>query len=70
MTNFPDRIELNLNEMKKSSIFNIHLEQKPSGLTFNGTSLHDATDFHYDAETSRLTAKLIEIKDGVLVIRK
>jgi len=70
MANFKDRIELTLTEAKKPSIFNIHLEQKPSGLTFGGKELADSTDFSYDPKKARLTARISEVKDGVLVIKK
>ncbi len=70
MVNYPERVELTLKEMKKTSIFNIHMEQKPSKLSFNGVELKDLSDYLYDAEKSRLTARIGEVKDGVLVIVK
>ena len=70
MKNFNDRIELSLSETKKPSVFNIHLAQKPMGLIFNGKALNDSTDFRYDAKKARLTARISEVKDGVLVIKK
>jgi len=70
MTNFADRIELSLKEMKKPSIFNIRMEQKPASVSFNGTVLNDSTDFQYDALKSRLTVKISEAKDGSLIINK
>jgi alpha-D-xyloside xylohydrolase len=70
MTNFSDRIELSLKEMKKPSIFNIRMEQKPASVSFNGTALNDSTDFQYDALKSRLTVKISEAKDGSLIINK
>ena len=68
MTNHPEKIELTLKEMKKSSVFSIHLEQKPSKLTYNGTILVDSTDYQYDTQKSKLTVKISEVKDGVLSI--
>ena len=70
MKNFNDRIELSLSETKKPSVFNIHIDQKPLGLSFNGKAMNDSTDFSYDAKKARLIARISEIKDGVLVIRK
>jgi alpha-D-xyloside xylohydrolase len=70
MTNFPDRIELRLKELEKTSVFNIHLEQKPTGMTFNGKELADSTDFQFDARKSRLTAKIPGGKNGILVVNK
>lgn len=70
MANFTDRIEFSLKEMKKPSIFNVRLEQKPSSLNFNGKELVESIDFWYDTAILRLTAKISEVNDGVLVIRK
>lgn len=70
MVNFPNRVELTLKETKKPSIFNIHLEQKPARLTFNGEELLDSIDYQFDANRLRLTAKIKEVKDGVLIITK
>ncbi|HWS00953.1 MAG TPA: TIM-barrel domain-containing protein, partial [Prolixibacteraceae bacterium] len=70
MENFSDRIELSLKEMKKSSVFSIHLEQKPSGLSFNGIELNDSTDYQYDEKKLKLTAIKPDVSDGVLIIRK
>lgn len=70
MTNFPDRIELKISEMKRPSIFNIHLENRPSKISFNGTKLIDSTDFQYDAQKLRLIAKIPNSNDGILVIKK
>jgi hypothetical protein len=70
MTNFPDRIELRLKELEKTSVFNIHLEQKPAGMTFNGKELADSTDFQFDARKSRLIAKIPGGKNGILVVNK
>jgi alpha-D-xyloside xylohydrolase len=70
MENFADRIELSLKEMKKPSVFSIHLEQKPSGLSFNGKELNDSTDYQYDAQKLKLTAIKPDLSDGVLIIRK
>lgn len=70
LVNHPDRVELTLKEMKKSSIFNIHLDQKPSGVTFCGKVLNDSIDYQYIADKSRLTTKISEIRDGVLIIKK
>ncbi|MCX6221604.1 MAG: glycoside hydrolase family 31 protein [Bacteroidia bacterium] len=70
MTNFPDRIELSLKEMKKASVFNIRMEQKPSSVSFNGISMSDSTDYQYDALKSHLTVKISEAKDGTLIINK
>jgi len=70
MTNFTDRIELSLKEMKKASVFNIRMEQKPTSVSFNGTTLNDSTDYQYDALKSHLTVKISEAKDGALIITK
>ena len=70
MANFTDRIEFSLKEMKKPSIFNVRLEQKPSSLNFNGKELVESVDFWYDTAILRLTAKITVVNDGVLVIRK
>ena len=70
MHNYNDRIELSLSESKKSSVFNIHLDQKPLGVNFNGKELNDSIDFSYDAKKARLIAKISEVKDGVLIIKK
>lgn len=70
MTNHPDRIELNLNEMKMPSVFNIRMEQKPSKLIFDGNELTYPCDYIYDAEKLRLTVKITRAKDGVMVIKK
>ncbi|MEI7828326.1 MAG: TIM-barrel domain-containing protein [Prolixibacteraceae bacterium] len=70
MNNFPDRIELKLSEMKKPSTFNIHLDQKPAKLSFNGVELVDSIDFNYDKQKLRLTAKISNVNDGILVVFK
>ncbi len=70
MVNFSDRIELTMKEMKKPSIFTIHLEQKPANLFFNKVELKDSTDYQFDPIKSRLTAKISQMTDGVLVIKK
>ena len=70
MTNYLDRIELTLKEMKKPSIFNIHLEKKPNRLIFNGIELSDSTDYQYDEQKMRLTARIVGIKDGLLIIKR
>ncbi len=68
MTNFPNRIELSLKEMKKASVFNIRMEQKPDSVSFNGTTLNDSTDYQYDTLKSHLTVKISEAKNGTLLI--
>ena len=70
MANYSDRIELTLKEMKKSSVFNIHLEKRPLKITFCGAELSDSTDYHYDEQKMRLTVILNIIKDGVLTVYK
>jgi hypothetical protein len=56
--------------MKKLSIFNIHLERKPSKISFNGAELVDSKDFQYDMQKMRLTAKISNAVDGTLVVLK
>ena len=70
MTNHSDRVELSLKEMKKPSVLNVHLDQKPAKVSFNGMDLMDSSDFQFDAQKSRLTVRIKEVKDGVLVITK
>lgn len=70
MENFPDRIELNLKEMKKSSIFNIHMDKMPSGVSFSGKELTDSADYQYDAKKLKLEVKISGMNDGVLTIKK
>ena len=70
MANNSDRIELTLKEMKKSSVFNIHLEKKPLKITFCGVELSDSTDYHFDEQKMRLTVILNIIKDGVMNVDK
>ncbi len=70
MNNFPDRVELILKEMKKPSIFNVHLEKKPVKISFNGVELADSEDYQYDAQKLRLIARIKEVKDGVLLISR
>ncbi len=70
MVNFSDRIELSLKEMKKPSIFTIHLEQKPAKIYFRNIELKDSIDYQFDPVKSRLTTKISENSDGILVIQK
>ncbi len=70
MTNFTDRIELSLKEMKKPSVFNIRMEQKPARVSFNGTALNDSADYRYDTAKSHLIVRIPVIKDGTLIINK
>ena len=70
MNNFPERVELTLREMKRPSVFNVHLLKKPTKITFNGKEMTDSVDFQFDTEKSRLTAKINELRDGILIINK
>jgi alpha-D-xyloside xylohydrolase len=70
LSNFADRIELTQKDMKKPSVFNVHLEKKPLKLTFGGIELRDPSDYQYDEQKMRLTVRITDLKDGVLIILK
>jgi len=65
-----ESVKLNLIDMKKPSVFTIHLEKQPAGVTFNDAELTDSTDIRFDPVRCKLIVWIRGIKDGALVIRK
>jgi alpha-glucosidase (family GH31 glycosyl hydrolase) len=70
MNNQPGKIVLSIKDSKKSFLFSVHMEQKPSSVSFNSVALKDSSDYQYDGLKLKLNVKISEVKDGDLVILK
>ncbi len=68
MVNQPKRLVLSIKDSKKSFLFSVHMEQKPSSVVFNNVALRDSSDYQYDNRRLKLNVKISEIRDGDLVI--